>query len=224
MLASSQIVYHKVFQVVFDCIKYTFNSFDTTFHMNPWKTIDLCFFSNVYSGMEELITTLLFYIKNTCGGVYLNSQHPQIIEKFSVWFCTILQHQKIWNKLRQFYCNLAHQVQNWWRLPSEYHKTWIWSSLDKILCMSCIDKHTQSHGSLPYLRGIGVYFINCIMVDLLPILFKNQFRWNNYLSDHITIIDACRNMSGHALMVCPAARLETMGFVDNLVCCSRCFI
>ena len=34
----------------------------------------------------------------------------------------------------------------------------------------------------------------------------------------------CINMSGHALMGCPASRLETMGFVDKLVCCSRCFI
>ena len=31
-----------------------------------------------------------------------------------------------------------------------------------------------------------------------------------------------RNMSGHALMGRPAARLETMGFVDKLLCCSRC--
>ena len=33
----------------------------------------------------------------------------------------------------------------------------------------------------------------------------------------------CGNISGHALMGRPAARLDTMGFVDNLVCCSSCF-
>ena len=36
--------------------------------------------------------------------------------------------------------------------------------------------------------------------------------------------EECRNMSGHALMGRPAARLETMGFIDNLVCIGRCFI
>ena len=30
--------------------------------------------------------------------------------------------------------------------------------------------------------------------------------------------ELCRNMSGHTLMGRPAARLETMGFVDKLVC------
>ena len=30
-------------------------------------------------------------------------------------------------------------------------------------------------------------------------------------------------MSGHALMGRPSARLETMGFVDKLVCLGRCF-
>ena len=34
---------------------------------------------------------------------------------------------------------------------------------------------------------------------------------------------ACRNMSGQALMGRPAARLETMGFFDKLLCIGRCF-
>ena len=32
----------------------------------------------------------------------------------------------------------------------------------------------------------------------------------------------CRNMSGHTMVGRPAARLETMGFIDKLVCLGRC--
>ena len=95
--------------------------------------------------------------------------------KFPVNFFPILRYHNLWTNICQLYCVFVLLVKNYWRHLNKYHKLQMQSLSLKQFCMSCVNKHTQSHVYPPYIRVIGRYQLNFVMVEFRPISFNKPF-------------------------------------------------
>ena len=110
--------------------------------------------------------------KYICGTIYINNQHYQFSTKRPIGFCPICQHHELWTKRLQLYCMLVPQVPYYWWSTNKYPKYQMHSPSDNISCIESVNKHIQSHGPIPFIRGIGRSWLDFIMVELYPIGFN----------------------------------------------------